>query len=70
MTENKKKAADLEAQAAALEAEAMAIDEASLPDCCTLDCESCSYKAACDQATQLLGRAYLLRQRAANLLKG
>lgn len=70
MTEAAKKAADLESQAATLEAEAAAIDKASLPDHCTVDCDTCSDKAACDQVTQLLGKAYILRQRAANLLKG
>ena len=70
MTEAAKKAADLEAQAATLEAEAAAIDKASLPDHCTFDCNACNHKGPCDQVTQLLGKAYILRQRAANLLKG
>lgn len=59
----------LEAQAARAEAEAESLDKASLPERCTFECDACSHKATCDQVTQLLGKAYILRQRAANLRK-
>jgi len=70
MEDRLRQAEALEAQAAALEAEAAAIDATGLPDYCTLSCTECSYKAACDEVTQRIGKAYILRQRAANLLKG
>ena len=63
------KAAELEAQSTALEAEAAAIDAEMLPDRCDLNCAACRHKPHCDEVTQRLGKAYILRQRAANLRK-
>lgn len=67
MNDHLSKAAELEAQAAVLEAEATAIEAAHLPDHCDAECIECSYKPNCDEVTYRIGKAYLLRQRAANL---
>lgn len=67
MNDNLSMAAELEAQAAVLEAEAAALEAAHLPDHCNAECTECAYKPNCDEVTYRIGKAYLLRQRAANL---
>lgn len=65
--DNLSKAAELDTMAATLEAEAAAIDAAELPDHCNAECTACEYKPRCDEVTSRIGKAYILRQRAANL---
>ena len=61
-------AAELEDLAATLEAEAAALaEQGGIPAHCSTWCTDCGYKARCDEVTSRIGKAYVLRQRAANL---